>query len=259
MLGSVSGGCHGDCMADGGRPGSARVFVRRGDSLDEVCATWEHASLDLLGSAVPWRTFRWYRGQKHYSGTYWSSTEHAHVIYESRLELARLLFADFDPQVRRIVAQPFLFRVVVDGHERKHVPDYLLLADGGPVVVDVKPRFQLDNPKVVYTLAWTRALVERRGWRYEVWSEPPTAELETIRFLAGFRYRERFDPQLLRALTTRDDLAGRTFDYACSEYAGWPAPIVRSAVLHLLWSHHFVIDLGEPLRPKTVLAKGGYR
>ena len=31
-----------------------------------------------------------------------------HVIYESRLELARLLYADFDPSVNRIVAQPFL-------------------------------------------------------------------------------------------------------------------------------------------------------
>ena len=39
---------------------------------------------------MPWRTFRWYKGQKHYSGLYWSATTRTHVAYESRLELARL-------------------------------------------------------------------------------------------------------------------------------------------------------------------------
>jgi len=51
--------------------------------------------------------FRWVKGQKHYSGTRWSATEGGHVIHESRLELDRLLYADFDPRVNRIVAQPF--------------------------------------------------------------------------------------------------------------------------------------------------------
>ena len=42
-------------------------------------------------------------------GSDWSATEGSRVIYESRLELARLLFADFDRSVHRICAQPFLF------------------------------------------------------------------------------------------------------------------------------------------------------
>ena len=40
-------------------------------------------------------------------GSYWSATEGRHVIYESRLELAKLLFADFDRSVHRICAQPW--------------------------------------------------------------------------------------------------------------------------------------------------------
>ena len=50
----------------------------------------------LFQDVLPWRTFRWHYGQRHYSGSYWASTTSAHVIYESRLELARLLVADFD-------------------------------------------------------------------------------------------------------------------------------------------------------------------
>lgn len=29
----------------------------------------------MLSGAAPWRRFRWYHGQKHYSGSYWSATE----------------------------------------------------------------------------------------------------------------------------------------------------------------------------------------
>jgi len=39
-----------------------------------------------------------------------ASTTSAHVIYESRLELARLLLEDFDRTVKHIVAQPFMMR-----------------------------------------------------------------------------------------------------------------------------------------------------
>jgi hypothetical protein len=52
---------------------------------------------DVVFSAVPWRAVRSYRGQQHLPGLYWSSTTGGHVVYESRLELARLLPADFDP------------------------------------------------------------------------------------------------------------------------------------------------------------------
>ena len=70
-------------------------------------------------------------------GTYWSSTLLDHVIYESRLELAALLFADFDPIVTRIVAQPLMLRADVDGQARNHILDYLWETRAGPVVVDV--------------------------------------------------------------------------------------------------------------------------
>lgn len=49
------------------------------------------------------------------------ATERGHVIYESWLELARLLFADFDTSVTRIFAQPFLFSAQVEATVRRHV------------------------------------------------------------------------------------------------------------------------------------------
>ncbi|MFD9669494.1 TnsA-like heteromeric transposase endonuclease subunit [Rhodococcus sp. NPDC059968] len=109
------------------------------------------------------------------------------MIYESRLELARLLLADFD-RVRRILAQPFLLEADVAGARRRHVPDYLLLSDDGPVVVDVKPARLLAKPEVALTFAWTRLVVESRGWRFQIASEPAEPGLSNVRFLtvSGF-------------------------------------------------------------------------
>jgi hypothetical protein len=80
-----------------------------------------------IAEAAPWRTTRSARGQVHYPGWYWSATTGSHVIYESRLELARLLLAVFDPDVTAIAAQPFLLRAQVSGRVRRHVPDFLLV------------------------------------------------------------------------------------------------------------------------------------
>ncbi|GAA2816577.1 TnsA-like heteromeric transposase endonuclease subunit [Kitasatospora sp. CM 4170] len=203
-------------------------------------------SVGLLRSAVPWRTFRWYMGQRHYSGTYWSATMRDHVIYESRLELARLVFADFDPSVQHIVAQPFLLKTVVDGEVRKHIPDYLLITEQGPVVVDVKPRHRLARSEVAFTFEWTRRVVESRGWRFEVWSEPPEARLENIRFLAGYRRDWLFGPALLDELR-RLDLDGVPLSQAARCLPGRPEPLVRSAICHLLWTHDLLTDLDQPL------------
>jgi hypothetical protein len=62
----------------------------------------------------------------------------------------------------------------------------LLLSDKGRTVVDVQAAFQLSKPKVSFTRAWTKDVVERRSWRHEAWSEPPEAEPGNPRFLAGF-------------------------------------------------------------------------
>jgi hypothetical protein len=78
-------------------------------------------------AAVPWRKTRSARGQAHYPGYFWSVTMGGHVIYESRLELARLLLADFDRDVAAIAAQPFLLQARVAGTARRHVPDFLLV------------------------------------------------------------------------------------------------------------------------------------
>jgi hypothetical protein len=241
-------------MVGAGGSMSTVVSYRCSSSLSLEARDWRTVDLDALGSALPWRTFRWYQGQKHYSGVFWSATEQDHVIYESRLELARLMFADFDSSVHHIVAQPFLLRAEVAGAVRKHIPDYLLVTDTGPIVVDVKPRHRVDSPDNAFTFTWTRQVVEARGWRYEVWSEPPSVVLENVRFLAGYRRGWLFDPELVAELGSAD-LDGLTLGVACRSRPGRSAALVRAALLHLVWRQHFTVDLTRRLSSGHVLRR----
>ncbi|MEW9533651.1 TnsA-like heteromeric transposase endonuclease subunit [Microbispora sp. NPDC049125] len=239
-------------MLDKAAPEHVRASFRLTDGgLEEDCP-WGVVAEEVLGGAAPWRTFRWRKGQKHYSGVFWAATERNHVIYESRLELARLLFADFDTSVRRIVAQPFLLKAEVAGAERRHIPDYLLFTAAGPVVVDVKPRHRLARPKVAFTFTWTKTAVESRGWQYEVWSEPPKVELENIRFLAGYRRDWLFDQTLLNELRTASP-DGSTLADVVRSLPQWPKRVVHAHLLHLLWRQDLVTDLSRPLSAHGVL------
>ncbi len=217
-------------------------------------------SESALFAASPWRTFRWYEGQRHYSGSYWAATEASHVVYESRLELSALLMADFDPTVLKIVAQPFLLQAVVNGHRRRHIPDYLLRTTTGLVVVDVvRARRLAEDPAAGELCSWTREVVNSLGWEYRVCSEPPAVLMRNIRFLAGYRRSRYISRDTLREIRfRRRELFGLRFDDALRvlDRAG-ARPVVCSALLHTLWNHEFSIDLERPLRPCSVI--GGSR
>ncbi|WP_375373693.1 TnsA-like heteromeric transposase endonuclease subunit [Mycobacterium sp. AZCC_0083] len=121
------------------------MMVIRDAYKGENAIAAEHVLPLMVQDAHPWREFRWYLGQPHFSGSYWSSTESKHAVYESRLELGRLLMADFDPSVGKIVAQPFMMRAKVNGYTRGYVRDYWLLTADGSVVVEVKPKHRIHD------------------------------------------------------------------------------------------------------------------
>lgn len=169
--------------------------------------------------------------------------------------MARLLLADYDPSVRKIIAQPFLLRASVNRRIRIHVPDFLLITDTVPTVVDVKPPDRLEMDKVRFTLEWTRAVVEEHGWCYEVWSGWPEVAVHNVRFLAGFRNRGRFDAELLEEIqqqSVSDTTLGEVLDRDLDQ----PPWRVRAAVLHLLWCHALEVDINMPLRRSSPVVKG---
>lgn len=234
------------------RTDSAKFSVRMAD--DEVVSlpAWQLSPV-MMADSKPFRTFRWYKGQPHYSGTYWSATESAHVIYESRLELARLLLADFDATVTRIYSQPLMIRAKVDGQWRRHTPDYLLVKGAALEFVAVKPRYRLDDPKVIETFTWVREVVESNGWAFEIACEPARPYIDNVCFLAGYRRAQLISADALDLLRTLD-LDGAAFGDVLRAAEGCE-PILRAALLHMLWTHELEADLSRVLCEKTVLTR----
>lgn len=232
-----------------------RTRFRDADDAEHECAL-DSASARVLVSGRPWRPFRWHHGQQHYSGTYWCATTAGHVVYESRLELARLILADFDPLTVAIAAQPFLIEAEAADHVRRHVPDFLLLdTDGLATVVNVKPAERLADPKVAESLAWASALFEARGWRAETWSGVDEVTMANLRFLAGYRRQVVINPEAL-ALAEEAVLPGDTIAEVEHRLdARLDAADLRPALLHLVWTGTLVADLTVVLGPETVLAR----
>lgn len=178
------------------------------------------------------------------------------MVYESRLELARLLLADFDPLVGMVWAQPCRLVAVVDGVERTHVPDFLLASPSGEaMVVNVKPADRLADAKVDEALAWPRVLFTRHGWGYETWSGCEGVVLENVRFLAGYRRPGLVDEELLSRVR-REVRDGEPLGEAERRLAGnRPEWTVRPALLTLLWHQEFTTALSLPLSGASVLRR----
>jgi hypothetical protein len=223
--------------------GTGMVSLRQLDGT-AVEKPLKHLRPAQAARAKPWRTFRNRHGQRHHSGYYWCATSGGHIIYESRLELARLMLADFDPEVVGIAAQPFRIRARVAGRDRRHVPDYLLVrADRSVTVVNVKPTSQLAKPEIAEALAWPTKLIENHGWAHEIWSGEDPVYLANVRFLAS----QRRDG--LVAAEVLDEVLGAAAEGATIRelilrlQASWEPELLKPAVLRLLWQQRLTTDL----------------
>ena len=171
------------------------------------------------------------------------------MVYESRLELARLLLADADREIVGIAAQPFL----VSDDRRRHVPDFLFLrVDGSLLVVNVKPADRLEDPRVAGALAWAEAIFAARGWQHEIWSAADPHVLSNVRFLAGYRRAAHLDRAAVE-LAAALDLGGLTIAQAQAALLAAGISESRPVLLHLLWSGGLLADLTRPLTCDTIL------
>ncbi|WP_280445101.1 TnsA-like heteromeric transposase endonuclease subunit [Nocardia brasiliensis] len=236
---------------------NVQVAVRfRGSDGALRDTTLQRLPFDELLTGLPVREFRWWKGKRHYSGWYWSSTTGAHVIYESRLELARILLADQDRSVVAIAAQPFLLEGADDERVRRHVPDLLLAdADGAVTVVDVKSASRLADPKVAAQFAWTRRVCEAHGLGFEVWSGCDPVLLANVRFLAGYRRAVTVALELAEAVMAAASEPVEFGVLVRSLARSAPPWVIRPVILHLLWRSWLSADLTRNLSASTVVSR----
>lgn len=216
-------------------------------------------TLRAFNEAVPWRLPTYRHSQTNRPGLYWTVTETAHVPYESLIELLTLLRLDRDPEIAHILAQPFrLF--INEPRGKSYVPDFLTVrGDRSVEIVEVKPLHKMKDPRTVATDDWARKAIEPHGWRYLVVNEPGVQLGYNLRFLAGYRRPWLFNGEVLatvRANTYQPEFFG-ALEARIAELTGVHALIVRSHLLHLLWTGDLACDLNRPIDGGSVIFPQG--
>lgn len=191
---------------------------------------------------LPVRELPSFKGQRNFTGWYWSATRSAHVGYESWLERDHVMRLDFDSQVTAVVSQPFRlsWRGPGDGRRVRHTPDYFVRrSDGSGLVVDVRPDERIPEEDAA-KFAATAAACARVGWDFERVGELDPVYGANLRWLAGYRH-----PRVLRSIDA--DALLKVFAQERGLLDGARAvgdPIAVLPVLyHLLWRQDLVTDL----------------
>ncbi|AYV26214.1 hypothetical protein EES41_05725 [Streptomyces sp. ADI95-16] len=148
------------------------------------------------------------------------------------------------------LAQPFRLRFQTVNGSVEHTPDYLLLTDGTPWLIDVRPAKRVaPEDEVKFAAAAEVALAA--GWNYAVvsgWHDQAVGLIDT--FSAGRRHLTdplQLQEQLLLAAEDGPQpfgaLVGR-----CSLEA-----VARAHAVHLLWHRRLGVRISGPLTDASTI------
>jgi hypothetical protein len=205
--------------------------------------------------AVPVRSFPSVKDAVNWPGYWWSATNGRHVGYESWVERDVAMMLDFDPAVTAFSSQPFWLSWPDGEGGRRHAPDFFArLADGGGVVVGVRPDDQVDE-KAAEVFAVTAQACADAGWEFRRTGGPPAVLAANVRWLAGYRH-----PRCLRG-GVAEKLLGVFAQpaplLAGAREAGDPIAVLP-VLYHLLWRHDLGAELaGSVLGPHSLVRSAG--
>jgi len=194
---------------------------------------------------LPARAFGSHKGQKSFSGMWWSATTGDHVGYESWLERDHVMDMDFDPGVTGLSSQPFRLSWKQDGKDRSHTPDYFArLRDGTGVVLDVRADDRIEPEDAEAFAAAARACASV-GWKFRRSGDTGGAErTANLRWLAGYRHPRCLDDG--RAARIRQAFREPQSLLDGARQAGDPIAVLP-VLYHLLWTHVLEADLDTAL------------
>lgn len=223
----------------------ARRWTTRWKLTRDTTATYPVRDLNEVdvSRTLPVRRFTWRTDQYHRPGLEYMVSTSRHHGYESFEEECLLLVSDFAAGLREALSQPFRLRFYVGGKRVDHTPDYLLLTDSGPFVIDVRPAGRI-HPEDELKFAATFEAALAAGWRYGVVTGWRRYVWDTVDALSAGR----------RPLTNVLDMHGQLCRAAAQgplllgdlvEQCSLPA-VARAHVPHLLWRRELGVDLSEP-------------
>lgn len=211
----------------------------------------------------PWRHHLVYRSEQLPFSRLASAVSKRAVLASDEL-WNRAELADFDPDVKDMIGQPFRL-VSPHGPRGGYIPDLLLLGARGALTV-VDGGSTNGKPRSAAELAWGRRVVESLGWTYELWeglSDPQGYEI--VHHLQQYnhpmhpRQQDLIEPILERCARKGGATIAEVEDF-CMETAGMTQMWVRPVVPHLLWWGDLKTDLSTmPSLESVVLTDASAR
>ncbi|MCY7287294.1 MAG: TnsA-like heteromeric transposase endonuclease subunit [Cryobacterium sp.] len=197
------------------------------------------------------RTSNRYPHKRSYIGLHYFASTGVHVPHESLLEAETLAWLDMMGGIVAIAAQPMKI-TFADG--TVHFPDFFALhSDNRQVLYDVKPELRI-SPKYSTQFANTRAVCNRIGWGYEVFSERSPQAKANLAFVSDFRHH-RYHPGPEVAESLRRLLENPLpLDVAASSLP-LPLPQARAAIFHLIWAGAISFDLATRISGNTPIER----
>ncbi|MDO3333868.1 TnsA-like heteromeric transposase endonuclease subunit [Mycobacteroides abscessus] len=235
---------------------SGQVEYRPAEGLPVAWATAAELGSVRFETCAPIRKSVSYKGQKNFTGQWWSATTGTHLPFDSWVKRDFLINADFDPAVVAISVWPFTFQFTSrSGKLRNHTPDiFLRLADGNAALVDVRTSTPGANSDEE-AFAAAAALCDCAGWSYRRATEQPEVRAANLRWLAGYRHGRNRNPAVAATIERRLTDGALSLD-ALAASVGEPIAVLPT-IYHLLWIHELVTDVDTtPLSGHAVIGTG---
>ncbi|MFQ6853507.1 TnsA-like heteromeric transposase endonuclease subunit [Streptomyces sp. 35M1] len=198
----------------------------------------------------PVRRFTWRTGQWHRPGLEYLVSTDRHHGFESFEEEQLLLVSDFAADLVEALAQPFRLRFLTSGGAGEHTPDFLLLTESAPWLVDVRPAGRV-RPEDQVRFAASAEAALAVGWNYSVvtgWREHVVTTVDTL--CAGRRALS--DPLGLHDQLLAAAEAGPLPFGDLVEQCSVPA-VARAHAVHLLWRRRLGVDMTAPFADASLV------
>lgn len=191
----------------------------------------------------------WHRTLKHPLG---------YLPGESEIELILLMFAEMDPCVTKIAAQPTTIRTAdSSGRPFSHIPDYAMIVRGEGVIFEAKPDDKAGRPATIDRLRCAADHANWRGYDYrlalrsEMLCDPRRPSVEAI-----WRYHRPDFTEALRLAVANSLRRGRMriVDVlrTLEDVAGLPS-VTFEQILSVIANGHAFFDYDTPIGPDAVI------
>lgn len=205
----------------------------------DVDAVERYALLAECGSVrfevlAPVAPFVTYRGQRSWSGRWWSATVGRHVAYRSWLARDHAMELDHDPHVLAYAARPFWLYFRDGLKDRRHGPDFFARrVDGTGVVVDCRSTAPVGRRDAgCAAMAQACELME---WEYRLVGELDEPRGSTLRWLAGYRHPRFADDRRAGLLRSWCKDGGGSVPLGALLARADGDLVMPTVLFHLLW------------------------